>query len=224
MTGHQHRYQSDEETAHYIKMWAERLKTGETKMPEENTTEVIDPTIYGRNLPEVYHEETISLDTSLAGMVRAFKDGFFPQYFEELDKLPFSEDEKENLYGMYFGVEPREIPRYFNKEILIHGCIIAEYGPFDPKDGGPVQPGYMQVLYLTDMKDENDRNIVLKAGSRGLGIHAIRLMKNVGWYLWRNLQTGELTPKTYIFSQEKPGASYRMLNAERMKLNGKAPK
>lgn len=185
-------------------------------------------------------EQPADIITMQTGVAAIFMAQSYPLQYKMLDALPPSID-RELMMNVYFGVEPRSISSYFNKEIVINGCIVCEYPAFMSKPvndqyGQPIPgssrltPGYMSLLFWTDTKDENGDFIILKASSVSLASHMFYVMRNPeaeliqdrgkGWYLWRD-KNANPTPQTYRFTQAKPGAPYRMINVTRQSETAK---
>lgn len=185
--------------------------------PEESYESFIEEHTPGQELA-VYPESRTELEVEEElSMLAVLSGSFWPIHLQEWDKLPDSLP-KEELLSIFMGSPAiRPIDTYYNRDLLIHGAIIRYYPPFNsmPDDDGRSnrKAGYYRALFWTDLKDEFDNPIILAMSAQGIGTHLSILLKKNGWYLWRNLETGEPTPKVYRFSRPG-GKSIQMFNVK----------
>lgn len=239
------RHQTPKETARYLRYWQEVLQIPE-KEEDEEMEEKTFPTDIATNAAPPYSMET----GSLAEMLDEWQADRYPMQFAQLDLLPEECGPKEEIFSAYFGIEPRPLNTYLNRDILIRGSIFYEHPTYTSHGrpamqesislsgkifqagelipAGTVLPGYVEILFLTTMKDEDGNAIVLKSSSKVIGQHVFYIMRSKpvgvqGWYLWRD-ELGRLCPKTYRFTQRAAGAPMRMISVDRQKAEKKEQK
>lgn len=93
--------------------------------------------------------------------------------------------EKMSMLAMltsYTGVSSSPLTDYYNKDIVVLGCMIQEVEPYIDRLTSESKPGFMQVL-LKIQEKKNEQHIVLRSGALQVYqlIHDI-ILPNFGWF------------------------------------------
>lgn len=163
----------------------------------------------------LYESEQDMVDT-LTGIYnfQSALESPLPMYLRELEKLPFTPDQKLQILSWYEGGTWKKFSEVINTEWEVAGAIIWYHPPFISKkekdqNGNPtLQQGYEKILILTTKKDENERPIVIEASAGSLTMHMVSILRTKGWFLWQK-------PVKYRFFTG-PNGSFRMFNIDSM--------
>lgn len=168
----------------------------------------------------VIQEETIDVSsviprTQLERLVAFVRDDSgLPLHLQELLKLPYSKELKEQLVSAY-NVEAQKLARYMNMEIECLGLVVWEVlpGTARPANVGdpPVQrPGYFQVRILTSQEDRDGNLVVLRSSSVNIATSAFFLTQSQGAWLFDK-------PILFRFSETNGGMHQMAKSGESLK-------
>lgn len=104
------------------------------------------------------------------------------------------------MLSSYIGVTPE--PLTSGKVIEVIGAVVWFSGPFNPKDGGPMQPGYHKLLLKSAEMVTADvlvpprtpggkpkakrvsRHKIYSTSSKGVADMLLAIMATLGWFDW----------------------------------------